>query len=122
MSAHTHRPAPAYLMLEGIEVGGPDGPGYRAAVDAISAVGETLRSNLQRLGLPQDHFGALKKQVTRHREESAWHWKLMLRVPGNISASLLELAKHLTRTSQPIVVMRRDRVRPVRPRRVAMAA
>lgn len=105
----------AYLSLEGEESGRPEGPGYRAAVDAITALSRTLRTALERMGRPVTGMGSLQRLYTMNREVQpvTWHWKLLIRVPSPVTTTVVEFAKHLTGTRLPILLLRAPRKRVV---------
>ena len=116
-------PQTPYLSLEGHEGGAPEGPEFRAAFDAITAVGRTLHDALVKAGLAKSLAGEVKKLFTFKRQAQSWHWKLVMPVPRAVSNTSLELAKHVAGTQAQIELVRPTSPTSIHPaRRPASAA
>ncbi len=94
------------LLLQG--TGHPDCPEFYGAVEAIDGVVQLLRSALDRSGRSASQLGAVEKSWTFRREEQLWQWKVRALVPASVTASAVELAKHLigqTWATEPIALV-----------------
>jgi hypothetical protein len=85
--------APRCLVLQGL--GHPDCPEFFIAVEAMEAVAHVLRGAMERAGRIGEDLGMTEKSWTYRRDEGVWQWKVRVLVPNSITATLLELAKHL---------------------------
>ena len=86
-------PFPRCLMLQGF--GHPDCPEFYIAVEGMEAVAQVLRGAMERAGRIGESIGMVEKSWTFRRDEGLWQWKARVLVPNSITASALELAKHL---------------------------
>ena len=85
--------SPRCLMLQGL--GHPDCPEFYLAIEALDAVANVLRKAAERAGRIGETIGQLEKSWTFRRDEKVWQWKVRVVVPDSITATAVELAKHL---------------------------
>jgi len=86
-------PEPRCLVLRGL--GHPDCPEFYVAVEAIEGVAQVLRGAMERAGRIGESIGLVEKSWNYRRDEGVWQWKARVLVPASITATAVELAKHL---------------------------
>ncbi len=84
---------PRCLVLQGL--GHPDCPEFFRAVEAMKSVAQVLRAAMERTGRIGENIGMVEKSWTFKRDDGVWQWKVRVLMPGSITATALELAKHL---------------------------
>ena len=86
-------PVPRCLVLQGL--GHPDCPEFYVAVEALEGVAHVLRDAMARAGRIGEAIGDIEKSWTYRRDEAEWQWKVRVLVPPSITATAVELGKHL---------------------------
>lgn len=81
------------LVLEGR--GPPDGSELYEAVEALEGVVEVLRGAMERAGRIGEHIPPVEKSWTVVHASQQWQWRVRAVLPRSITASAVELAKHL---------------------------
>jgi hypothetical protein len=82
------------LELNGL--GHPDCSDVYCATDAMAAVAQVLRGAIERAGRIGESIGAIEKFSDYDKKHKVWRWKVRVIVPNSITASAVELAKHLS--------------------------
>lgn len=86
------------MLLQGF--GHPDCPEFYLAVEAMEGVAQVLRQAMARTGYAADGIGQVEKSWTHRREDKVWQWKVRVLMPSSITASALELAKHMAERNE----------------------
>lgn len=94
------------LLLEGTGI--PDCDEFYVAIHALEGVVQLLRLALRRSGRADEKLGPVEKTWTYRKDHGSWEWRVRALVPHSITASSVELAKHLlgrTRQTEAIALV-----------------
>ena len=98
--------SPRFVLLEG--TGQPDCPQFFAGLEALEGVAALLRTALERSGRKGELVGPVERSWNFRHDERRWRWKVRAEVPRSVTASALELAKHLVgrgAAAEPIALL-----------------
>ena len=86
-------PAARCLLVEGR--GSRDSPEFLLAVEAMEALAHVLRGAMERARPGGETLGLVEKSWLLAQGATAGEWKVRVPVPRSITATALELARHL---------------------------
>jgi len=91
-----------FLALDG--VGEPDGDAFKAGVERIFALAYTAKLSLNKLGVLDFDISCLECVwfAAPSEPRSAWRWRLLLRIPDEISSSDLSQIRRALKDSKDI--------------------
>ena len=81
------------LVLEG--TGHPDCADLTDAVEQLEGIVEVLRHAMERAGRIGETIAPIEKSWTFVNASQQWQWRVRAVLPWSITASVVELAKHL---------------------------